>query len=85
MEGMTMTNEEKKRATEDFMKALNTSDSEVDNLYSAGRLNDIIVGALRITMENLNYDEKEIDEVVYECQRGTFDLYTTSQLRSKAK
>lgn len=80
-----MTNDEKKKVKEDFMKALNTSDSEVDNLYSAGRLNDIIVGALRITLENLNYSENDIDEITWECEHGTFDLYTSKQLRNKAE
>ena len=78
-----MTSEEKKAMVERFRKAVEMPDSVVDDLYSAGRLNDVIKGAIRVTLFNLNYPEKEIEEVVYECEHGTFDLYTASDLRKK--
>ena len=84
MKGDTkMISEEKKAMVERFRKAVETPDDEIDNLYSAGKLNELIVGAIRVTLYNLNYPEKEIEEVVYECEHGTFDLYTASDLRKK--
>lgn len=80
-----MTSEEKKIAVERFRKAVETPDNTIDDLYAAGRLNDVIKGAIRVTLYNLNYSEKEIEEAVYECGYGTFDLYTASDLRAKGK
>lgn len=80
-----MTSEEKKTAVERFRKAVETQDSFVDDLYTAGRLNDVIKGAIRVTLYNLNYPEKEIEEAVYECGHGTFDLYSSEDLRQKGK
>lgn len=85
MKGDTkMTSEEKKNAVERFRKAVETQDNVIDDLYASGRLNDVIKGAIRVTLYNLNYPEKEIEEVVYECEHGTFDLYTSADLRKKS-
>lgn len=80
-----MTSEEKKIAVERFRKAVETPDNTIDDLYSAGKLNELILGAVRVTLYNLNYKEQDIEEAVYECQHGTFDLYTASDLRAKGK
>ena len=80
-----MTSEEKKIAVERFRKAVETPDNTIDDLYSAGKLNELILGAVRVTLYNLNYKEQDIEEAVYECQHGTFDLYTASDLREKGK
>ena len=80
-----MTSEEKKAMVERFRKAVEMPDSVVYDLYSACRLNDVIKGAIRVTLYNLNYPEKEIEEAVYECQHGTFDLYSSVDLRQKGK
>lgn len=78
-----MTSEEKKIAVERFRKAVETPDNTIDDLYAAGKLNELILGAIRVTLYNLNYKEQDIEEIIYECQHGTFDLYTASDLRKK--
>lgn len=80
-----MTSEEKKIAVERFKKAVETPDDAIDDLYSAGKLNELILGAIRVTLYNLNYKEQDIEEAVYECRHGTFDLYNSGDLRAKGK
>lgn len=80
-----MTSEEKKAMVDRFRTAVEMPDSVVDDLYRAGKLNKLIVGALRITLYNLNYSEKAIEEACYECKNGTFDLYRAEDLREKAR
>lgn len=80
-----MTGEEKKAMVERIRKAVETPDSVVNDLYAAGRLNELIAGAVRVTLYNLHYSKKDIEDAVYECQHGTFDLYTASELRRKGR
>lgn len=80
-----MTSEEKKAMVERFRKAVETPDNTIDDLYAAGKLNELIVGVIRVTLYNLNYKEQDIEEAVYECEHETFDLYTASDLRAKGK
>ena len=83
-----MSNEELIAFQKDFeermMRAESASDEFVNDLYTAGKLNDIIIGAIRQTMESLCYKKKDIQEAVNECQSGTFDLFMAEQLRKKA-
>ncbi|HBA48498.1 MAG TPA: hypothetical protein DCZ91_12010 [Lachnospiraceae bacterium] len=45
---------------------------------------DYIVGLIRITMENLNYDEADIQAVVWEALDGTLSIYTEGQIKEAA-
>ena len=46
---------------------------------------DEVLGAIVITMENLNcYNQRDIEEMVYECEYGTFAQYTVEQCRKAA-
>jgi len=47
---------------------------------SKSELETIILGAIVTTLENLDYNESEIDDIIYECKRGTFVLYNKEQL-----
>lgn len=80
-----MTDAEKRAYADRMMKVAQTPKETVDDLYSMGMLNEIILGAIRVTLENLDYKQTDISEVLHECQRGTFDLYMASQLRNAFK
>lgn len=77
--------EERRAAADRFLRASGVPDADVDDLYAAGRLNRLIVGAIRITLHNMGYQGDEIDRVVAECQHGTFDLCSAADLRDAAR
>lgn len=79
-----MTKQEMQEYMVKYEKAINTPEEDVNLLYSAGKLNDIILGAIRMTLEEMDYPEEEIRKVTTTCERVTFDLYMATQLREKA-
>lgn len=62
-------------------KAASIPNTLIDDLYAVGRLNGLILGALKITLQNLDYNPNDVSEALRECRRGTFDLYMASQLK----
>lgn len=80
-----MTTEDKKAMIARIRRAVETPDDFVNDLYSAGKLNDLIVGAIRVTLYNLNYSDRDIEDAVYECQHGTFDICSACDLRQAHK
>ena len=79
-----MTKQEMQEYMAKYERAINTPEEDVNLLYSAGKLNDIILGAIRMTLEEMDYPEEEIRKVTTTCERVTFDLYMATQLREKA-
>lgn len=74
---------------EEYMKLMNDmlskSKEEINEIFSTGAFNEIVLGTIVITMQNFNYSKKAIEEVVNECKDGTFDLYTAGQCRQAYK
>lgn len=60
-------------------------DEDKSRLVDSSAFNEFILGAVIITLENLNWEKKDIKDVVYECQRGTFDQYTANQMQEAYK
>lgn len=80
-----MTAEERRAAADRFLRASGVPDADVDDLYAAGRLNDVIVGAISVTLRNMGYPADEIDRVTAACQHDTFDLCNAADLRRAAR
>lgn len=62
------------------------SKEEINEMFNSGMFNEIVLGAIVITMENINhFNKNDIEEIVYECKDGTFDQYTAEQCRQAYK
>lgn len=58
---------------------------EINEIFGSGMFNEIVFGAIVITMENLNYPKGEIEDVLNECQDATFDQYAAKECREAYK
>ncbi|MFV0364871.1 MAG: hypothetical protein ACK5LL_17535 [Suipraeoptans sp.] len=62
------------------------SKEECNEMFNSGMFNEIVLGAIVITMQNLgHFNKNDIEEIVYECKEGTFDKYTAEQCRQAYK
>lgn len=72
-----------------FKEMIKKKPDEINAMFNSGMFNDIVLGALVITLENLassnNWNKNDINEIVYECKTGTFDQYTAGQMRDAYK
>ena len=72
-----------------FKTMIEKKPEEINAMFNSGMFNDIVLGALVITLENLaetnHWNKNDIEEIVYECKEGTFDQYTAEQMREAYK
>lgn len=62
------------------------SKEEINGMFNTGLFNDIVLGAIVITMQNLtHFTKNDIQEIVYECKEGTLVQYTAEQCRHAYK
>lgn len=78
-----MTKEQALAYVEMMDKAQAIPDQEIDMLYSAGKLNNLILGAIQTTLLNLDYKPEQIESVVHECEYNTFDRYNANDLKKQ--
>lgn len=65
---------------------LNKNKEEINEMFDSGMFNEIVLGAIIITMENLShFNKKDIEKIVYECKEGTFEQYNAEQCREAYK
>lgn len=61
------------------------SDEEINCMFDSRKFDDIVKGAIIVTLQNLNcYNNNDIQDIIYELTHGTFVQYDAEQLR-KAK
>ena len=81
-----MDKEEQMKHIELVKEFIQKSPEEINEIFNTGMFNEIVLGAIIITMENLNhFNKNDIEELVYECKEGTFDQYTASECRQAYK
>lgn len=72
-----------------FKQMIEKTPEEINAMFDSGMFNDIVLGAITITLENLaetnHWNKNDIEEIVYECKQGTFDQYTACQCREAYK
>jgi len=62
------------------------SKEEINEMFNSGMFNEIVLGAIAITMQNMqHFNKSDIEETICECKEGTFDQYTAQQCRDAYK
>lgn len=62
-----------------------SEEKKLDEMFAAGLFNEYVIGAIRITLGNLDYPRSDIDDAVHEYVYGMLALYDVRTLREAAE
>lgn len=64
-------------------ETFNSSDEKINCMFDSRKFDDIVKGAVIVTLKNLNcFNDNDISDIIYELEHGTFAQYDAEQLRN---